>query len=272
MTAFGTPEFPRTNGERFAARRMAENYQYRPPYSAELYDILLGLIRDRPRTVLDAGCGPGKISREIVHSVDRIDAVDPSAEMIRVGGSLAGGNNPKLRWLNGRIEDVALTPPYSLIVAGASFHWMNPAIALRRFSEVISPGGMFVVLAGDAPIDPPWDDEERDIAMDLATRIEGTRPKWWATAKDNLSRPLVDHRQFSPVGSKITAPMEFTQSVANYLRCLHSRASFSQEYLGEELSSEFDRAIAGLLSRYAVDDVIKYRVQSRLDWGRPLPG
>lgn len=65
MTAFGTPEFPRANGERFAAREMAENYQYRPPYSAELFDTLLRLIHESPRTVLDAGCGPGKISRAL---------------------------------------------------------------------------------------------------------------------------------------------------------------------------------------------------------------
>lgn len=192
--------------------------------------------------------------------------------MIRVGRSLAGGDNPKIRWLNGRIEEVALTPPYSLIVAGASFHWMNPAIALRRFSEVISPGGAFVALVGDAPIDPPWDVEERDIAMELAIKIEGTRPKWWATARDNMRRPLVDHPQFSPVGSKVTAPVEFTQSVANYLRCLHSRASFSQKYLGEALSREFDLAMARVLARYAVNEALTYRVQTRLDWGRPLAG
>src|ERR1700730_10513959 len=105
MTIRDLAAFPRANGERFASRRMAENYPYRPPYSAEVFDTLIGLVRDDPRIVLDAGCGPGKIARAIVDSVDRIDAVDPSAEMIRVGGSLPGGDNPKIRWLNARIED-----------------------------------------------------------------------------------------------------------------------------------------------------------------------
>jgi SAM-dependent methyltransferase len=272
MTTRDSATFPRAIGERFAAHKMAENYQCRPPYSAEVFETLLGLIRDEPKVVLDAGCGPGKIARAIVDSVDRIDAVDPSVEMIRVGRSLPHGDNPKIRWLNGRIEDVALSPPYALIVAGASFRWMRPEIALRRFSEVISPTGVFAILDGDAPIDPPWASEEQAIMIDLVTKIEGKRPKWWMSAKQRIDLPLVEHPQFSRIGSKITAPMEFTQPVADYLRCLHSRATFSEEHLGEELSREFDLAIADLLSRYAVNGMVTYQVQTRLDWGRPQDG
>jgi len=271
MTTRDSATFPRASGERFAVRAMAENYQYRPPYSAEAFDTLRGLTRDEPKIVLDAGCGPGKIARAMVDAVDRIDAVDPSAEMIRVGGSLPSGDNPKIRWLNARIEDVALAPPYSLIVAGASFHWMRQDIALHRFSENISPRGMLVVLDGDAPIDPPWAVEEQAVMIDLVTKMEGARPKWWATASDVLRQPLVNHPQFSPAGSNITAPMAFTQSVADYIRCLHSRATFSEQHLGEKLSREFDLAITDMLSRYAIDGMVTYHVQTRLDWGRPLP-
>ena len=272
MSKSNSAQFPRANGERFAAHRMAENYRYRPPYSDEVFATLLGLIRDRPRAVLDAGCGPGKIARAIVDSVDCIDAVDPSAEMIRVGTSRPGGDNPKIRWLNDRIEDAALSPPYALIVAGASFHWMRPDIALRRFSEVISPNGMFAILDGDAPIDAPWAAEEQAIMIDLVTKLEGKRPGWWLSAKQRMGLPLIEHPQFSRVESKITSPMTFTQSIADYLHCLHSRATFSEAHLGEELSREFDSAITDLLSRYAVDGMVTYDVQTRLEWGRALPG
>lgn len=56
------------------------------------------------------------------------------------------------------------------------------------------------------------------------------------------------------------------------IRCLHSRAAFSQQYLGEKFSGEFDSAIAHMLSRSAVNGVVTFQVQTRLDWGRPLPG
>ena len=269
MTAKPIQPIPRERGRRFAARALAENYLYRPPYSQEVIDTLLALIQDEPHVVLDAGCGPGKIARAIVDAVDRVDAVDPSAEMIRVGQAQPRGDDPKLRWLLGSIEDVALAPPYSLIIAGASFHWMNPEIALHRFSEVLSPHGVFAILNGDAPIDPPWQEEEQALMIDIVTRAEGERPKWWATASQVLAIPHIEHPQFAPAGMKITAPMGFTQSIANYIRCQHSRATWSEEHLGDALAHEFDDRMAELLSRYATDGMLTYRVQTRIEWGCP---
>ena len=262
----------RKMGTRFTEAAMARNYQFRPPYPPEVFETLIELIRDAPRKVLDAGCGPGKIARAIADQVERIDAVDPSAEMISAGRALPGGQNNKIRWLKGKIEEVELGGPYALIVAGASFHWMNPEMALRRFSEVISPGGSVAVLDGDAAIDPPWSAEEQRIMIDLVTKIDGSRPKWWARASDLMRQPIVNHPQFVREGSRVTAPFQFSQPIADYVRCLHSRATFSEAYLGEELCREFDLAITELLVHYAIDGIVTFSVQTRIEWGRPLAG
>jgi hypothetical protein len=190
--------------------------------------------------------------------------------MIRVGRSMPGGDNPKIRWLNARIEDAALTPPYALIVAGASFHWMRPEVALRRFAEVISPNGMFAILDGDAPIDPPWAEEEQAIMIDVVTKMEGMRLTWWTSASQRLHIAHTDHPQFARAGWKITAPMQFSQSVEDYLRCQHSRATWSEEHMGESLARELDDRMTALLSRHAIDGMLTYFVQTRLEWGRPL--
>ena len=71
---------------------MAANYRFRPDHSSEVYDTLSGLLRGRPRTLLDAGCGPGKIGRGLVDRIDRADAVDPSEEKF----DYAFGNLAKL--------------------------------------------------------------------------------------------------------------------------------------------------------------------------------
>src|SRR5574341_2172465 len=44
----------------FGDASVVDAYQYRPPYSPEIFDILLSLLDAdaSPRTVLDAGCGP----------------------------------------------------------------------------------------------------------------------------------------------------------------------------------------------------------------------
>jgi hypothetical protein len=130
---------------------------------------------------------------------------------------------------------------------------------------------MFAILDGDAPIEPPWAAEEQAIMIDLVTKIEGKHPSWWTTASERLTIPHTEHPQFARVGSKVTAPMKFRQSIADYLRCLHSRATFSEEHLGDDLSREFDAAITALLSPHAIDRMVNYDVQTRLEWGRPLP-
>lgn len=100
----------RDRGRRFADTRMAENYRYRPPYPAEVYETLLELLDGHPRIVLDAGCGTGKIVLRLIDQIDSADAVDPSEAMLRVAQSTPGAGNPKIRWIHSTIEVVGGAP------------------------------------------------------------------------------------------------------------------------------------------------------------------
>src|SRR6516164_4906483 len=190
----------RYHGTRFASHRMAANYRFRPDYSSEVYDILAGLLRGQPRAMLDAGCGPGKIVRGLVNQIDRADAVDPSESMLRIARSFPEGCDPRIRWLCARIEDAELSPPYGLIVAGASIHWMEVDRALLRFRETQAPGAFLAVLDGDAPIDPPWEGEATGFMLDFLEKTEGERPKWWASTSLRLWQPILDHAAFECLG------------------------------------------------------------------------
>ncbi len=66
----------REYGAQFGDPSVAAAYPSRPPYPPELFEILLGLIRDEPRVVLDLGCGTGDISRPLAPHVSPIDAAD----------------------------------------------------------------------------------------------------------------------------------------------------------------------------------------------------
>jgi trans-aconitate methyltransferase len=101
----------------------AESYRYRPSYPAETFEMLDSLIPDGPRAVLDVGCGTGNVTRPLAARVERVDAVDFAPEMVAVAQTLPGGDSPNIRWQVARAEDAVLTPPYALVVGGASFHW-----------------------------------------------------------------------------------------------------------------------------------------------------
>ena len=260
----------RSYGARFASHRMAANYRFRPDYSSEVYDTLSGLLPGRPRTLLDAGCGTGKIVRGLVDQIDRADAVDPSEEMLRIARSLPAGRDPKIRWVSARIEDAELSPPYGLIVAAASIHWMDLDRVLPRFRVSLAPGAFLAVLDGDAPIDPPWEEEAARFMLDFLENIEGERPKWWAHASQRLQQPILDHPAFECLGTVISRPVRVAQSVEEFLRCEHSRATWSEDHLGEAGSAQFDEGLGRILKPFATDGVLTFSAQTRIEWGRIL--
>jgi SAM-dependent methyltransferase len=256
-------------GQRFASPQVVRSYPSRPPYSPEVYETLLGLIVDEPRVILDAGCGPGKLAIGLVEFVERVDALDPSEAMLRLGRKLPGGQDPRLRWLHGRMEDVELSPPYALVVAGASFHWMDPDIVLARLGGLLTRNGVFVVLDGDGPVHPPWETDEIRVMIDILTRAEGNFPTWWKDPNERGDTPLVDHARFEPFGRKTTAPLRVQQTVEDYLACLHSRQSFSPAHLGEALCTELDSRIREVLAPHADSGSVSFDVHTRIEWGRP---
>src|SRR5260370_2175175 len=130
--------------EAFKDQRVVDLYRSRPPYPAEVFDILAALIADEPRSVLDVGAGSGDIARRLVGFVERVDAVDFSLNMIQNGKLLPNGDHPHLHWIYGKVEDVPLSPPYALITAGAGIPWEDLPRAFPRFSFILPPPSSLV--------------------------------------------------------------------------------------------------------------------------------
>lgn len=101
------------------------------------------------------GCGRGELARPLAQRVERVDAVDVSHAMIEQGKKLPSGNHPHLRWVQGRIEEVPLQPPYALVTAGASLHWMDWNSVMPRFAELLREGA-YLAGVGTTMIPGPW--------------------------------------------------------------------------------------------------------------------
>ena len=100
--------------EQFKDTSVVDVYHYRPPYPDEAIRILVGLIADEPRTILDVGCGIGDLSRRLVDEVECIDAIDFSLAMINKGKQLPEGDHTHLNWIYGRVEEAAYALPTHL--------------------------------------------------------------------------------------------------------------------------------------------------------------
>lgn len=249
---------------RFKHRSLAETYEFRPPYPDETYRILLSLLGESRGRVLDVGCGPGKIARVLVDHVKRVDAVDFSQEMIRVGKSLINGDHPNLQWINGPVEKVQLYPPYDMVTAGASIHWMEWRVVFPRFKEVLTTDGSLVIIDGDCPVESPWHDAELSLIHKYSTNRHHERI--------DLIQELVNRGHLHLIGDKKTTPVSFSQSLSDYVQSFHSRESMSKEHMGAENVKAFDAELSHILSDY-IDDkgFLSFQLEARVTWGKPLP-
>ncbi len=247
-------------GAQFKDRSIVEAYQYRPPYPAETFEILAGLTTGEPRVVLDVGCGRGDIARELVDFVVRIDAVDFSANMIETGKKLPGGDNPRINWIIGPVEEVPLAPPYSLVTAGASLHWMDWYVVLPRFREVLFSGG-HVAITGTETAPEWWDGKIGPIIRHYSTN------RYFQPY--DLIEELEKRGLFQKRGEKETAPVPFVQSVDDYIESFHSRNGLSRERMGEEMAAAFDKEVKEVLAPSAKEGMLEFQVTGHIVWGIP---
>jgi SAM-dependent methyltransferase len=250
-------------GAQFADASVVAAYRFRPPYPAQVFDILAGLMVDGAGKILDAGCWSGDLAIPMLRIAERVDAVDPSVAMLAAGRARPDGDNPRLRWIEGRMEmeDVPLDPPYALITTGESLHWMDWPIVMRRFRELLVPGGHLAIVNRV---------EQRNAwAEDLQRLIDQH-----STNRDyqpyDLINELEQRELFRCVGIQRTEPVLFSQSAGDYNESIHSRNGFSRDRMKPDAAEEFDRAVRELLAHYATDDLVSLRISGSVAWGEPI--
>ncbi len=249
-------------GDRYAAvfgdRDVVDRYHLRPPYPAETFEVLSGLARGR--AVLDVGCGPGDISRPLAARGARVDAVDPSEPMLAVARAAAGGE--RVRWIHGRVEEVELTPPYGLVTAGDSVHWLDWTVAFPLFVRILDPDGVLALVHRDWLQDAAlrgllrpiyerhsWnvDFEPLDPVVELERRGLFEREGEHETAADPW-RPTLD---------------ELVESHFSASGLARSRLRDPEAFAGE--------ARAAIVAALGAPERYELEVAAKIVWGRPRP-
>jgi ubiquinone/menaquinone biosynthesis C-methylase UbiE len=246
--------------EQFKDAGIVEVYHHRPPYSDEVIDRLIKLVIDEPRTILDVGCGTGDLARRLVEGVERVDAVDFSQAMLTKGKVLPGGNHAHLHWMYGRVEEIELQPPYALITAGESLHWMEWDVVMSLFQRVLTPRG-YLAIVGRSTAPNPWNEALSRLIQQFTTNRE--------YSPYNTVEELEQRHLFQKFGTFYTQPTPFVQSGEEYLQSFHSRNGFSRERMGEEAANAFDNEVRKVLSPFLQNGLLTLSIFDTLIWGTP---
>lgn len=129
----------------------------RPPYSAELADVLdreLGL--DGCGHLLDVGCGPGVLAIQLAPLFAQVTAIDPDPDMIAEARQHATAHAVTLELRQATAEDIGTLdlPPMRVVTFGQSFHRVTRTPVAEAVYDLLEPGGAIVLISHDIDASP----------------------------------------------------------------------------------------------------------------------
>lgn len=266
MSAGGATErrpfaFDPASGAVFAELDVARCYRYRVPYAQDLYARLLTLVPGRER-LLDLGCGPGKIARELAPYFRQVAAVDPSAAMLEAGRELNEKGN--ISWHCSRAEDLAFDRKSDAITIGTAVHWMQHAIVFPKMSEWLATDGVLAIIDTERSDDEsPWSPRWVEFLKIWLRRVgRAYDPVNFAAAGRTYMR-------WMDVRGKESFVTGFRQPIEHFIACQHSTATFARAKMGTDLAAEFDAELDEALRPLSNDGWLEFKVRSNLTWGWP---
>jgi SAM-dependent methyltransferase len=162
----------------------AERYdRARPDYPAALYE---DLVAGGPRLVLDVGCGTGKLGGPLVERGCRVVGVEPDPRMAAVA---------RRRGIEVEVAAFEAWEPagrrFDLLVAGQSWHWIDPEAGAARAAEALRPGGRLALVWNVGRHDDRTADAFDAVYARLAPHLVGSAPRPGTPSGDEL-RPYAD--------------------------------------------------------------------------------
>lgn len=111
-------------------------------------EIILGMASIRPGNVLDIGCGPGIMTRDLIERGHSVYNADLSVEMIRTARQAANGANAgRLSYV---VSDASFIPFSAgcmdmVLSIGLMCYMADHDIALAEIYRVLKPGGTAII-------------------------------------------------------------------------------------------------------------------------------
>jgi trans-aconitate 2-methyltransferase len=213
-------------------------------------------------TVLDAGCGSGRVTAHLLERLPhgRVIAVDRSAAMVEQARAFLPG---RAEVIHADLLELELGEPVDAVLSTATFHWiLDHERLFARLHALLRPGGRLVAQCGGYG----------NIARPLAAAAEvASRPPFaahfagwsraslFATAEETAARLAA--AGFAEVRCWLADSPVAPEDPAAYLRTITLRDHLTR--LPAELEQPFVEAVVELLPRPVVLDYVRLNLDGR---------
>ena len=173
-------------GTPWDARTYDESSEPQQSWASEVVGRLEGIAPDA--TVLDVGCGTGRVTEALLALVPRgrVLALDASVDMVELARGRLGDRAQV--WCQD-VLDLELEEPVDAIVSTATLHWVTDHDRLwARLARALRPGGVLEVqCGGKGNIDRVREVIEA-VARDVAPELVGWSPWVFAGPQETERR------------------------------------------------------------------------------------
>src|SRR4051794_25418239 len=234
------------------------------PMEAMALPVLDRLPLAGHETVIDAGCGSGRVTEALLERLPegRVIGVDASADMLAAARERLG-EDPRVSLVQADLVELALAEPADAVLSTATFHWIADQAGLyRALRAALRPGGRLVAqCGGKGNIADVRGAAAEVIAADpeLRERVGGFDP-WRFPGPDDTLGHLRD-AGFAEARAELQEwPVEPEGDGREWLRTINLRAHV--ERIGDPALA--DRFIAAVHERLGGDPLTLHYVRLNL--------
>jgi trans-aconitate 2-methyltransferase len=223
-------------------------------------EVLARLELDGDETVLDAGCGSGRITQALIERLPRgrVIAVDASESMVAAA-------RERLPGADVRVVDLLaldLGEPVDAILSTATFHWiLDHERLFAQLHAALRPGGRLVAQCGGAGNIDVLRGHANDVLArePYATAFAGFRQPWNYADPEETERRLRDAGFTSPhcwlqlAPKQPDEPREFLSTIV---------LGPHYQYLPAELREQFMDDVLAQLGEPVVVDYVRLNIDA----------
>jgi trans-aconitate 2-methyltransferase len=201
-------------GTRWDARTYDVSSEPQQAWAAEVLGRVAGIAPDA--TVLDVGCGTGRVTEALVALVPRgrVLALDASQEMVALARRRLGD---RARVWCQDVLDLDLDEPVDVVVSTATLHWVTDHDRLwTRLARALRPGGALEVQCGGQGNIARVRQAIEIVARETAPELVGWSP--WVFAGPEETERRLRQAGFTAIRSWLTERPTHPEDVDAFVR------------------------------------------------------